>query len=273
MRFLTNKSLLSKAKLIGKSLLVLIFSIFLFVPTPALALDYNVGIKPYVSEVRAIINNSVLPIVELLPNQNYDFGQELLQSIDENLQMTQTTLEKNAKDYKQYSDVFQGQLESLLNAINQPNEDKQKLASLRQQVDLLEDKYDREIINRYGLPVYQLPTDTILSDSFGALVLPIRETIRNLEKEIESLQSKIKPTEEVKREWEIYSKEISTQLVSYKQISRLYDNLRKRIKLASNKVVKVKQYAAEIQSFSDKDMLAEIEELKQFLTNITENLA
>ncbi len=41
MKFLTNKSLLSKAKIVGKTLVVLILSVLLFNPTPVLAFDLN----------------------------------------------------------------------------------------------------------------------------------------------------------------------------------------------------------------------------------------
>ncbi|MFM6455757.1 MAG: hypothetical protein ACKPH7_28565 [Planktothrix sp.] len=60
MNFCSTKILLSKAKFIGKTLVVFILSLLLFFPTPALAFDFNSFLNKAVNEIQKVDLNKVV---------------------------------------------------------------------------------------------------------------------------------------------------------------------------------------------------------------------
>lgn len=113
-----NKNLLSKAKVVWKTLVVLVLSVLLFAPTPALALDYNGTLQTYVSTTKVEIDG-VLTSIKKLPTQSYENGKTTLAEIDNKLQKIQTDAGKNAKTFQNLSAQAQREYEQVLNQINQ----------------------------------------------------------------------------------------------------------------------------------------------------------
>ena len=66
---------------------------------------------------------------------------------------------------------------------------------------------------------------------------------------------------------------LSNTITLTNKISKLCDQLEKRINLATQKFGNVKEYADALNSFSDPDVLTEITELNTSLAKLTENLA
>jgi hypothetical protein len=67
-------------------------------------------------------------------------------------------------------------------------------------------------------------------------------------------------------------KKLSEGIVLANKASKLCDDLDKRIKLATQKLGNVKEYASALSSFSDPDVLSEITELDNMVANLTKNL-
>jgi hypothetical protein len=97
MTFFTQKNLLSQAKVVWKTLVILILAVLLFVPTPALALDYNGTIQSYISNAKVELD-AVLTAIEKLPNLSYETGKATLSEIESQLQKIQTEAGKNSAE-------------------------------------------------------------------------------------------------------------------------------------------------------------------------------
>lgn len=106
MTFFTQKNLLSQAKVVWKTLVILILAVLLFVPTPALALDYNGTIQSYISNAKVELD-AVLTAIEKLPNLSYETGKTTLSEIESQLQKIQTEAGKNAADFQKLSNEVQ----------------------------------------------------------------------------------------------------------------------------------------------------------------------
>ncbi|MEA5557102.1 hypothetical protein, partial [Nodularia spumigena] len=105
-RLFTNKNLLSQIQMMWKSLVVLILSILLVAPTPALALDYNGTLKSYISEVKVKLDG-VVTSIEKLPSLSYENGKTTLADIDSQLQKIKSDAGENAVDFQKLSDQAQ----------------------------------------------------------------------------------------------------------------------------------------------------------------------
>ncbi|WP_254173512.1 hypothetical protein [Planktothrix pseudagardhii] len=117
-KFFTQKDLLNQAKIVWKTLVILILAVLLFVPTPALALDYNGTLQSYIFNVKVELDG-VLTAIKKLPNLSYESGKATLSEIDSQLQKIQTEARKNATDFQQLSNESQREYENRLNRINQ----------------------------------------------------------------------------------------------------------------------------------------------------------
>ncbi|CAD5924472.1 MULTISPECIES: hypothetical protein [Planktothrix] len=118
MRLLSSKSLLFQAKIVFKTLVILLLSALLLAPKPALALNYNSAIQSYVSNVKVELD-SVLTAIQKLPNLSYENGKTTLSEIDNKLQKIQIDARQNAVKYGNFSDESQREYENRLNRINQ----------------------------------------------------------------------------------------------------------------------------------------------------------
>lgn len=122
MRLFTNKSLLSKAKIVGKILVVLFLSALLFLPTPVLALNYNGTVQSYVSNAKVELD-SVVTLIKKLPNLSYENGKTTLAEIESKLQKIQTDAGKNAKYFENQNQEYQKNYQQVLNRINELNKE------------------------------------------------------------------------------------------------------------------------------------------------------
>ncbi|CAD5967072.1 hypothetical protein NO758_03520 [Planktothrix agardhii] len=118
MAFFTQKNLLNQAKIVWKTLLVLVLSTLLLAQEPVLALDYNSAIQPYVSNVKVELD-SVLTAIQKLPNLSYENGKTTLSEIDKKLQKIQIDARQNAVKYGNFSNESQREYENRLDRINQ----------------------------------------------------------------------------------------------------------------------------------------------------------
>ena len=118
MTFFTQKNLLNQAKIVWKTLLVLVLSTLLLAQEPVLALDYNSAIQSYVSNVKVELD-SVLTAIQKLPNLSYENGKTTLSEIDKKLQKIQIDARQNAVKYGNFSNESQRKYENRLNRINQ----------------------------------------------------------------------------------------------------------------------------------------------------------
>jgi hypothetical protein len=118
MAFFPQKNLLNQAKIVWKTLVILLLSALLFVPKPALALNHKDSLQPYISNVKVELDG-VLKLINKLPNLTYENGQKTLAEIDAKLQKIQTDAGKNATIFQKLSDESQKDYEKILNRINQ----------------------------------------------------------------------------------------------------------------------------------------------------------
>ena len=68
------------------------------------------------------------------------------------------------------------------------------------------------------------------------------------------------------------NKKLANTITLTSKISKLSDNLEKRVNLAQQKAGNVKAYAEALQSFNDQDILGEIKDLDQYIGELTQNL-
>ncbi|MEB3177873.1 MAG: hypothetical protein VKL59_02360 [Nostocaceae cyanobacterium] len=129
MSFFRDKSILSKAKIVCKTLVVLILSVLLFVPTPALALDYNGTLQTYVSNTKVEIDG-VLTSIKKLPSLSYENGKTTLAEIDSRLHKIKTDAGNNAEYFKNLSNNYQISYDNNLKNINQLSLKKQYLENM-----------------------------------------------------------------------------------------------------------------------------------------------
>ncbi|GDZ94166.1 hypothetical protein PA905_21190 [Planktothrix agardhii CCAP 1459/11A] len=122
MRLLSSKSLLFQAKIVFKTLVILLLSALLLAPKPALALNYNSAIQSYVSNVKVELD-SVLTAIQKLPNLSYENGKTTLSEIDNKLQKIQIDARQNAVKYGNFSDESQREYENRLDRIYQLQEE------------------------------------------------------------------------------------------------------------------------------------------------------
>ncbi|MEB3177874.1 MAG: hypothetical protein VKL59_02365 [Nostocaceae cyanobacterium] len=221
MSFFTDKSLLNKAKIVGKILVVFILSVLLFVPTPALALDYNGTLQTYVSNTKVEIDG-VLTSIKKLSSLSYENGKTTLAEVDDQLHKIKTDAGNNAEYFKNLSNNYQISYENNLKNLNQ--------LYLKQQY-----------LEKMGFP----PSNPISSNFVGLSIKHYEEQNQNFSKVI----------------------------VLTNKISQLCDDLEKRINLAKQKSGNVKEYADELLSFSDPEILGEISELDKFVADLTKNLS
>ncbi len=74
------------------------------------------------------------------------------------------------------------------------------------------------------------------------------------------------------QQYEQESRDLSKVIVLTDKVSVLANNLEKRINLAKQKTNNIKEYAEVLQSFSDPDILGEINDLDQYIGELTQNL-
>ncbi|MEB3177871.1 MAG: hypothetical protein VKL59_02350 [Nostocaceae cyanobacterium] len=247
MIFFTDKSLLTKAKMVCKTLVVLILSVLLFAPTPALALqdysipqaipvtqpvyvvptlglDYNNTIQSYISNTKVELGG-ILTAIKKLPTLSYENGKTTVAEINSKLEKIQADAGKNTANFQNLSNEAQMKYQEVLDAIK-------NLKPL-------------PIIGKVGYP---------------------REI---LEQKIRERQR----YEDYKNALDIQSKNLANGIVLTNKISQLCDNFAKRVNLAKQKAGNVKEYSDALRSFSDPDILGEISELDKFIADLTQNLS
>ena len=224
-----------------KTLVVFILSALLFFPTPVLALDYSGTVQSYVSNVKVDIDGIVTSIKKL-PTLSYENGKIRLTEIDTRLQKIQTNAGKNAVDFQKLSDEAQKEYEKVL----------AQQSTLNAFIGQLTPVPSNQPRNRNGRG--PIMTTTIQVDGMDDTVIEggnIDKTMAKFDNDKHRLSNAIALTN---------------------KISKLSDNLEKRINLAKQKSGNVKDYADALQSFSDPDILGEISELDKFIADLTNNL-
>ena len=270
MTFFTQKNLLSQAKIVWKTLVILILAVLLFVPKPALALDYNGTIKSYVSNVKVELD-SVLTAIKKLPNLSYETGKTTLSEIESQLQKLQTEAGKNAADFQKLSNEVQKEYGNLLDNINKlysKQEDLKKQARDKRQQALIELGLPQQFWNLVDLDqpgslAFVLGVSDGVSESDPAVLI---------QKELDKLESSLRTVKENQTKLESDKHRLTNGIVLTNKISQLSDHLEKRINLAKQKAGNVKDFGEELKSFSDPDILGEISELNEMVANLTTNL-
>ena len=339
MSVFTDKSLLSKAKVVWKTLVVVILSVLLFAPTPALALDYNGTLQTYVSNTKVEIDG-VLTSIKKLPNQSYENGKTTLAEIDSKLHKIQTDAGKNAKVFQNLSAQAQKEYEQVLNQINQQDTSTSLILPAYQETNL--PSLTNGLNNPVSVKIFaegkwnygsQSPFSTLVNangnpGSAGRYQANLRfsnvspaalVTVKNnkvfasgMQHSFELLPSEIvffinndavgnygdnsgsqtityyfsnndknyffsKNGNNVTVQYSVKNLEgekqrLANGIVLTNKISKLCDDLEKRINLAKEKTGNVKEYAIALNSFSDPDILSEITELNKFVADLTNNL-
>ncbi|QIR36555.1 hypothetical protein HCG51_07180 [Tolypothrix sp. PCC 7910] len=228
---LTIQNLQGKFKFLCKTLIVLFLSVLLLAPTSALALDYKTDIQSYVSNVKVELD-SVLTSIKKLPNQSYDNGKLTLAEVDSKLHNIQSNAGKNAVYFQKLSDDAQTKSNDIVSELNKQYPEQ---ASLQEALKGWNYRYR-------PMPPY---------------LYAYRDRLDAVNHNIEELQSKRQRFDQV--------------IVLSNKISKLSDNLEKRVSLAKQKAGNVKDYADALQSFSDPEIKSETSELDQFIADLTNN--
>lgn len=339
MSVFTDKSLLTKAKIVWKTLIVLILSVLLVAPTPALALDYNGTLQSYVSNTKVEIDG-VFTSIKKLPSQSYENGKTTLAEIDSKLQKIQTNAGENAKNFQNLSAQAQKEYEQVLNQINQQDTSKRFTLLANQTTNLpslinglnnsvsvnifAEGQWNygsqspfSKLVNANGNPGsagrYQanlrfpnvnpaalvsvknnkvfgfgmqhsfelLPNETVsfinndavgnYGDNSGSQT--ITYSFSNNEKNYLFSNNGNNVTIQYSgKNLDSEKQRLASGIVLTNKISKLCDDLEKRVNLAKQKSGNVKEYADALSSFSDPEILSEIAELNTFVANLTNNL-
>ncbi|MCV3216443.1 hypothetical protein OGM63_23505 [Plectonema radiosum NIES-515] len=117
-----NKSLLSKVKVVWKTLVVVILSVLLFAPTPALAFD-NITLISHSFKIQQEIEN-VRKSIKILPSLSYENSKAFFVHIDNQLQKIKTESGQNAKKFQDLSNTYQQESEGLLTQIKDDKQPK-----------------------------------------------------------------------------------------------------------------------------------------------------
>ncbi|QIR36556.1 hypothetical protein HCG51_07185 [Tolypothrix sp. PCC 7910] len=243
--FIPNINFPDKAKFIGKILIGLILSVLLLAPQPAFALDYSGTLNSYVSNVKVELDG-VLTSIQKLPSLSYQNGKTTLAEIDNKLHKIQTDAGKNAADFQKLSNEAQQEYEKMLAKINAQQS---VLNAFIGQLTPVASNQPR-IQNGRG----PLVTTTIQVNGMDDIVIEGG----NLDK--------------VMAKFDNDKRRISNAIALTNKISKLSENLEKRVILAKQKTGNVRDYADALESFSDPDILVEINELDKFIADLTNNL-
>lgn len=268
MTFFTQKNLLSQAKIVWKTLVILILAVLLFVPTPALALDYNGTIQSYVSNVRVELD-SVLTAIKKLPNLSYETGKTTLSEIESQLQKLQTEAGKNAADFQKLSDEGEKEYKNVLNEINKLYASQQAMEKevQRNEVEYQQKQSELERIQRAAKKLGSQVDNQFIqgADNF-------RKYLETNKSNLLLIRSRLNALIDSRTKLEKDNQKLSEGIVLTNKICTLSDHLEKRINLATQKAGNVTGYGEELKSFSDPDILAEISELNEMVANLTTNL-
>ncbi|MCX5965153.1 MAG: hypothetical protein NT070_19110 [Cyanobacteria bacterium] len=186
--------------------------------------------------------DSVLTAIKKLPNLSYENGKTTIVEIDNKLQTIQTDAGKNTVDFQKLSDNSQKEYEKVINQIQKIEEEQRRKAS------------SGYYYEKYG--------------GYSHGVKPFF-TPPNVE---QGMMVEYRLYQRTKQDLELLRQNLPNTIVLTNMISKLSDNLEKRINLAKQKSGNVKDYADALQSFSDPDMLGEISELDKFIADLTNNL-
>ncbi|MEB3177872.1 MAG: hypothetical protein VKL59_02355 [Nostocaceae cyanobacterium] len=341
MQFFHHKSLLSSVNFAWKTLVVLILSVLLFVPTPALALDYNATLQTYVSNTKVELDG-VLTSIKKLSSLSYENGKTTLAEIDSKLHKIQTDAGNNAKEFKKLSDKAQIEYEQILTQINQQDTSMRLTLLANQETNLPsltnnlnnpvsvnisatgQWNYGTQIpfnrlVNANGNPgsagrfqsslrfpnispavLVTVKNNTVLGsgmqhsfnllpnetasfinndaggnygDNSGSQTINYSVSSRINEKDYFFSKNGNKVTIQYSvKNLDSEKQRLANGIVLTNKISKLCDDLEKRVNLAKQKAGNVKEYADALRSFSDPDILSEIAELDQLVADLTKNL-
>ncbi|WP_254173511.1 hypothetical protein [Planktothrix pseudagardhii] len=268
MTFFTQKNLLSQAKIVWKTLVILLLSALLFVPKPALALDYNGTIQSYISNAKVELDG-VLTAIEKLPNLSYETGKATLSEIESQLQKIQTEAGKNSADFQKLSDEGQKESNKLLNEINKLYVSQQALEKevQRNEVEYQQKQSELERIQRAAKKLGAQVDNQFIqgADNF-------RKYLEKNKSDLLLIRSRLNALKDSRAKLENDNQKLSDGIVLANKICTLSDHLEKRINLVTQKAGNVKKYGDALESFSDPDILSEISEFNEMVANLTTNL-
>lgn len=98
------------------------------------------------------------------------------------------------------------------------------------------------------------------------------EPVRSYAWELRKIESDIRTVKEKLKGSKLDKQNLARAVTLADRVSKLSDNLEKRVELARQKTSNVKDYAEVLKSFNDPDILAEINDLSQFVNDLTNNL-
>ncbi|MTJ09453.1 hypothetical protein [Anabaena sp. UHCC 0204] len=268
MKFLLQKSLQTSVKFVWKTLVVFILSTLLFLPTPILALDYSGTVQSYISVVKVDIDGIVTSIKKL-PNLSYENGKTALAEIDTKLQQIQGNAGKNAIDFEKLRDEGQKESNQLLDEINKLYTSQQALEKQvqRNQVEFKQKQSELERIQKAAKML-----GTQVDSQFFQGLDNFKNYVERNRSDILLIQSKLQSLKDSRAKLETDNQRLSQGIVLADKISKLSTNIKNRVNDAKQKTSNIKDYAEELESFSDQDILSEISELDQFITDLTNNL-
>ncbi|MDH6060970.1 efflux RND transporter permease subunit [Chrysosporum bergii ANA360D] len=273
-----------------KTLIILILSLLLIAPTPAWALDYNGTLQSYVSKVKVELAG-VVTSIQKLPSLSYNNGKTALAEIDNKLEKIKNDAGKDATYFQKLSVQAQQESNQLIDFINklyasqnalekeiQMNEaELKKVESRRSPLKIFVEIEEPRVIQGPpqlgGFAQAAVAKPIIIQENEFLPVGYYEQFLKKSKSERLLLESRLKPLEEKRAKLERENQTLSEGIVLTNKISKLCDQLEKRINLATQKFGNVKEYADALNSFSDPDVLTEITELNTSLAKLTENLA
>ena len=254
----TQKNILSSIQVACKTLIILILSLLLIAPTPAWALDYNGTLQSYVSKVKVELDG-VVTSIQKLPSLSYDNGKTALADIDNKLEKIKNDAGQDAAYFQKLSDQLQLEYQTNPNTVAETlpiNLNDQELEDYKFIINF--NLFPRRDQRRKYLQI----VERVTSQSTAPPNLP-----QNIWDNANTIQRLSFYEQSIKLHY------VPRLVVLTNKISKLSDQLEKRINLATQKFGNVKEYADALNSFSDPDVLTEITELNTSLAKLTENLA
>lgn len=273
MKLFSSEKLQSKVSFVWKILLVLILCMVILSPTPAWAYydrytleDYREEAQNYISNVKTQLDG-VITSVKKLPTLSYADGQETLIKIDGDLQKIQGDVGEKNTEFKNLSDEAQKDYEKYLDVskkiskIGEPpleyvkNVGSLYVRSFERDYDIRRDiKYlYAHVINRSSEDRRQL-NDDVLNGR------PCQQDRSYYPYACDALETAFSINE------------VPKLIVFSNKVSNFYDDLGKRINLVRQKALNVKDYVKELHSFSDSNVVGEINELDNFIADLTKKL-
>jgi hypothetical protein len=285
-----------------KTLLVLILSVLLIAPTPALAWNSSL-LQSYTSNFKIELDSIEKSITEL-PNLSYENSKEVIPNIKNKLQQLQTEANSHAQEYKELSNREQIQYESNLDEINnlytaqqdqlkkvQNAEEELVRSDTRFRTDpniniLLFLKTIYEAQCEELLRVFAFAPPNFVSDlkanhpicqlerSHNEAIerSPLAQELRLKKDAVHAMNVTLNKYQDDQKKLQIANQELAREITLDSQTSLFFNKLEQKINLAKSKARKLSAFMLEFSSFKDPDLLNEKNALSESISQVVKTL-